>query len=82
MAECGKRRQRAASLEPILLRIACDGLPRISAIARREVRRLRTIPRSTYSVQFPYGTRSFTFSKAKLLILLALPRGLEPLFSP
>ena len=29
MAKSGKRRQRAASLEPILLRIACDGLPRI-----------------------------------------------------
>src|SRR6476469_4820083 len=29
MAESGKRRQRAASLEPILLRIARDGLPRI-----------------------------------------------------
>ena len=80
MAEAGKRRQRAAPLEPILLRIAWDGCR--SAIARREVRRLRTIPRSTYSVQFPYGTGSFTFSKAKLLILLALPRGLEPLFSP
>ena len=79
MAEADKRRQRAAPLEPILLRIACDGLPRIQPklIARRDVRRLRTIPRSTYSVQFPYGTRSFTFSKAKLLILLALPRELR-----
>ena len=64
-----------------LLRIACDDLPRIQqslavtcgGFGRSQEHLFRTI-----SVR----QESFTFSKAKLLILLALPRGLEPLFLP
>ncbi len=40
-------------------------------------RRASDDPRSTYSVQFRYDTRGLTFPKAKLLMLLALPREVD-----
>jgi hypothetical protein len=38
--------------------------------------------RNRFSVQFPYETGNALSSQSKPLLSLALPRGLEPLFSP
>jgi hypothetical protein len=37
---------------------------------------------NSFSVNFTYGPELASQINGKLLILLALPRGLEPLFSP
>ena len=85
-AKSGKR--VSPPFKPILLRISCDGLledpagnPSSLAVDLRK--RLDDRKRAA---AIPYNFRTAAeaprISKAKLLILLALPRGLEPLFSP